>query len=110
MATESDLMKLILFLAVGSLCMVSCKEAQEMANKAKEAVVETVEEVKEDLADSVPQAADATMQSLVDQNSDGYRFRKDLPFRKRSITTALDKITPVDYDGASRILSALFLE
>ena len=73
-------MKLVLFLAVGSLCMVSCKEAQEMANKAKEAVVETVEEVKEDLADSVPQAADATMQSLVDQNCDGYRFRKDLPF------------------------------
>ncbi len=62
------------------LTLASCDKAKHLADRAKEAVVEKVEEVKGGMAGEKPAAPDAALQSLVDHTEEGYLFRKDLPF------------------------------
>jgi len=88
MDTVFSNMKRVLILAACSLPLSSCDKAREIAGKAKTAVENRVEEVKEDVTGQAPAAeaaapADANLQSLVDQTEDGYVFRKDLPYPTR---------------------------
>ncbi|MFT3991465.1 MAG: hypothetical protein QM680_08635 [Luteolibacter sp.] len=85
--------------AVFSVAFVSCDQAEKITSKVKSSVTETIASVKSDVSIK-PDIPDSRLQALVDQTSEGYIFRKDLPFPANLTVRTTQKLT---YSNARQV-------
>ncbi|MBC8126072.1 MAG: hypothetical protein H8M99_02840 [Gloeobacteraceae cyanobacterium ES-bin-144] len=79
---------LLIVTSILSMSLVSCDKAKELVGKASNALKKGSGAKDADTGSEV----DATQQKLVDQNSEGVIFRKDLPFPQRlEVRTTIER-------------------